>query len=263
MEDNLNGHLSRMPAAMQSWHRGRMKADMCCRRAWLISSKSICPIRVANSIVSAFCPALAVPLQAHTPAPGYPAPQTRHPPGEALLGLVGLSLLVPTHKPGGLELPRQRGGQSWRGKELASARKVAPLPCPPVLSLSALRCLSVPRPLPAARRPGGAARCGKQLSLRCGSRGDGTEKRHLHPYIRIPHLQPASPPAPLTPQPLPERALAPAGTGRTRGLAAAAEGGGSRPAAPRSPAPGTSGLRRGSGRRGLLAGAGAVTGLGR
>lgn len=179
-----------MPAAMQSWHRGRMKADMCCRRAWLISSKGIRPISVASSIVSAFCPALAVPLQAHTPAPGYPAPQTRHPRGEALLGLVGLSLLVPTHNPGGLGLPRQRGGQSWRGKELASAREVAPLPCPPALSLSALRCLSVPRPLPAARRPGGAESSCPFGAGAVGKAASAPLHPHPTPATRIPTRAP-------------------------------------------------------------------------
>lgn len=202
MEDNLNSCLSQMPAATQSCHRGRIKAEMCCWRAWLISSEGIRPIRAASTAVPACCPVLAAPLQAHTPAPGCPPPQTVHPPSEALLGVVHPSLLVPPRSPAGRGCLSSGTGEGRPGEGRSSPRHGRRPRCRARrCSLSASRCPSVPRPLPAARPPGGAARCGKQLSPRCGSRGGTTEKRHLHPYIRIRTLTSSSAPYTCTPHP--------------------------------------------------------------
>lgn len=164
-----------------------------------------------------------------------------------------------TFGPGGLGLPEQRHGGDRPGGGTGPGTGGCPPAGPPALAprfpLAAGPCplLSLPAvPLAAESSspcPGGAGRGGRR------------EKRHLRPYIRtrIPH-----------PHPHPHPTTAPAsaaGTRLRRGRCGAArrelwrEGAGG--AAPHCLAPGRARRRRGRAGRGLLAGAGAVTGLGR
>lgn len=245
MEENLKSHLSRMPAVTQSCHRGRMKAEMWCWRARLMSREGIRPVRAASPALPARCPAPAAPRRARTPAPGCLLPR-----GCTRRAGPSSALRTPHPRPPRAGVPRQPLGEGRPGAGGGSAGHGGrPRRRARRCSLPAWRCPSVPRPLLAL-----PAESSAPLGAGAG-RGRDTEKRHLHPHIRTP--RPAAAAAGTR--------LGPAGTGRPRGPAAAAGGEGGACCSPRSPAPGPPGRRcgSGSGGRGLLDGAGAVTGLGR
>lgn len=216
-----------MPAVTQSCHRGRMKAEMWCWRARLTSREGIRPVRAASPALPARCPA-------QQPAPGCPLPLgPAHPSPPAPPGCLG--------SPSGKADPGREGARPGTGGGPAAAPAGAcsplgaaprsPGPCSPSRRKAAL---------PSVRERG----------------GDGAPKSGICTLTS----------APRAPQPPPGRALAPPGRGGPGAPQLQREGkGGGRPAAPRSPAPGPPGRRRGSGSggRGLLDGAGAVTGLGR
>lgn len=204
------------------------------------------------------CPAAAAPLQAHTPqtwGARHPKPAPTRPSSPRLRTSLSFS-------PGGLGLPEQRHGgvspgarnRPGHGRLPLCRAAGAPFPLP-----------SGSRPLPAALPPSGAARSGEQLSsgVPWGS-GTAWQRRKAASSPLDPHLHPAFHIHTRTPRPQPGRCGA-APRERSCGGRGGSRGGstGSRQNAPHCLAPGRAQRRRRSGGRGLLAGAGAVTGLGR
>lgn len=165
----------------------------------------------------------------HTPDLGCPAPQTRHPPRQALLSFVHPSLLVPV----GWGYLSSGTGETDPGEELARAREAAPRP-------------GHRRSLPASRWPPAPARCSpsrrcrsqRRAALRAlGERGGVAEGRsgicaltsapasriHIHTLTPRPH-----------PRPPPGRAFAADGAGRPGGSCGGRERRGERGEPPRT-----------------------------